>query len=332
MSEEKDVFLHETAWEETFRGWSIVDCAVRDRGFVYLILRKDIPREKVSLTWDHDIPSRIAVLYLSRTDPKQQWGHQDLSGFLQTIGGVSRIPIAQGLAISANGDVFATGSGKSDLEKVAPGGPGVSLAKSRCIAGRAHVVGLGRAVHRRLDIGRWEVLSHGIPVLADPDMSPEELTDMGFADIDGFAADDLYAVGGRGEVWHYDGKIWIPCELPANLPLSTVCCGGDGQVYISGESGTLYRGRGDVWKRIWKGEYTTPYNDSRWFDGKLLLTSDYMFDEWSDDQVKHVHHNGRRVNARGHMDTGDGILVVASDREVRMFDGTRWRDLVVPYS
>ncbi|WP_439558349.1 hypothetical protein [Dyadobacter sp.] len=326
----KNVFLHEQAWTESFEGWYIVDVAVRERGFVYVILRKTIPCEKVSLTWDHDVPSRIVALYLNETDPKEKWGHQGLSGFLLTFGGACREPLPQGLALSGNGDVYATGSRKTGIEKVAPGGPGLSLSKCRCIADRAYVVGMGRTVHRRLDIGKWESLSLGLPAMKR-DASANELLDLGFRDIDGFAEDDLYAVGGRGDVWHWNGKIWIPCEFPTNWPLFTVCCGGDSQVYISGEGGTLFQGRGDLWKRIWQAEYTVPYNDSRWFAGKLWLSSDYMLDEWSDNQVKHVHYDGKRVNARGHMDAGDGIIVVAGADDVRLFDGDSWHDIVVPY-
>ncbi len=32
----------------------------------------------------------------------------------------------------------------------------------------------------------------------------------GFDDLDGFSEQDMYAVGGAGDVWHYNGEIWIP--------------------------------------------------------------------------------------------------------------------------
>lgn len=331
MADEKELFLHRKAWQESFQGWNIVDCAIRNRDFVYLILRKDIPPEQISLTWDHDVPSRLAVLYLNETDPQEKWGHQDLEGFLLTFGGASLTPTAQGLALSANGDVFASGSGKSGMEKVLPEGGTISLRKCRTIAGRSHAVGYARGVYRRMDIGRWERLAHGLPDLDVASMPADELTDFGFEDIDGFAENDLYAVGGKGDVWHYDGKIWIPCEFPANWPLLTVCCAGDGQVYISGEGGSLWKGRGDTWTQIWKNEYTLPYNDARWYEGKLWLSSDYMFDQWTGSAIEHVHHAGKRVDARGHMDVGDGILVVAEANRVSLFDGADWRTLVAPY-
>lgn len=331
MVTNKSVFVDEKAWETTFRGWEIVDCSVRDRGFVYVLLRETIPGEQAASRWDHEIPSRLAVLYTQRTDPDKQCGHQQLSGFLRTVSGVALSPVAQGLALSMNGDVFAMGSGKSGMEAVAPGVTNLALHKSRLIGDKAYAVGMLRDVYRRVDIGKWERIAKGLPDLDPESMSPTEMLEVGFRDIDGFAEDDLYAVGGKGDVWHHDGNLWIPCEFPANLALFTVCCAGDGNVYISGEGGTLYQGRGDVWKRICKQEYTVPYNDSLWFGDRLWLASDYMLDWLVNGAVEHVEHGGRRVNARGHLDARDGILVVAGHDRVMQFDGTVWRDLVMPY-
>jgi hypothetical protein len=156
--------------------------------------------------------------------------------------------------------------------------------------------------------------------------------DIGFSDIDGFAEDDLYAVGGKGDVWRYDGAAWRVCEFPSNWPLFTVCCAPDDQVYITGEGGTIFQGRGDTWRRIWQDEMTVPYNDSLWFDGKLWLASDYRLDVLEGGKVQRAEHQGERVPAFGNMDVADGILVVASLDTVRLFDGQSWRVLVRPYT
>jgi hypothetical protein len=294
------------------------------------VLRKTTPHEQASRVWDSDIPSRLVALYLAETDPEEQWGHQDLSGFLLTRCGVSRSPIAQGLVLSNNGDVYATGSGQSAMEKVAPGG-GASVTKARCIGGRAYTVGLGRDVYRRVDVGRWERLADGLPVLDPGTLNAGAMLELGFEDIDGFGEDDIYAVGGHRDVWHYDGRAWKSCRFADDWPLFRVCCAGDGQVYISGEGGRLYRGRGDDWKRVWDSELSVPYNDAVWFQDKLWLAGDYAFDQWTGREMVPVHHDGKRVNARGHMDVGDGVLMIAEHDTVRLFDGERWRDIVAPY-
>ncbi|CAA9198995.1 hypothetical protein FLACOL7796_02517 [Flavobacterium collinsii] len=63
-----------------------------------------------------------------------------------------------------------------------------------------------------------------------------------FNALDGFGADDIYAVGFRGQICHWDGQHWRELQSPTNLPLNAVLCAPDGQVYISGSGGTLFRG------------------------------------------------------------------------------------------
>ncbi len=327
MTDTDCTFLPIGAWEATFRGWHIVDVAVRDLNVVYLALRQSISDEQASLAWEHDIPSRLAALYLDETDPGEQWSHQGLTGFALTRCTAGQEPHRQGIALSLNGDALAMGSGHNAMENVNIQGEQVVLHRGRSIAGRPYAVGMFRDVYRRVDVGRWELLARGLPDLARAEMSATKLVTFGFHDIDGFAEDDLYAVGGKGDVWHYDSLRWSPCKFPSKLPLFTVCCAGDGQVYISGEGGTLFQGRGDTWRKIWKADMSIPYNDTRWFDGTLWLASDYVLDWLVDGQVGRAN----QLGARGHLDAADGILVVASLDEVRMFDGRLWRVLVRPF-
>lgn len=62
----------------------------------------------------------------------------------------------------------------------------------------------------------------------------------GFEDFDGWSESDTYAVGGYGDVWHFDGKGRRQIPFPTDKPLKSVCCGGDGQVYISGYEGVTF--------------------------------------------------------------------------------------------
>lgn len=324
-------FIEEEAWRETFEGYHITDCAIRDRDCVYLLLRETLPEDEANSLWDFEIKTCLAVLFLQEKEPSARRGHQGLADFRKPRVGVSRLPLPQGVVVASNGSVWAMGSKKKGLEKLPDEGRRLGIQKIRCLFDRAYAVGAEREVFRRADIGTWERISQGLP-------PPEDLTDadvlfdMGFRDIDGFAEDDLYAVGGRGDVWHHDGKSWRVCEFPSNWPLFTVCCAPDGQVYITGEGGTIFQGRGDVWKRILEDDMMVPYNDSLWFQGKLWLASDYRLAVFENGKVERAQHRGEHVPAFGHMDVADGILVVASQDTVQLFDGTSWRVLVSPYS
>lgn len=324
-------FIHEDAWRATFEGYVIVDCAVRDRNIVYLVLRKSLPQDEASLKFDSEIPTRFVALFLGQNEPGKRWAHQGLADFRRPVCGAGRVPIGQGMAISANGDVYASGSRRTGMESIVEDDQPTSIENVRHVGDRVYAVGLLREVYRRVEIGSWEPLLDGLPTLTKAQMRPERLFDVGFRDIDGFAEDDLYAVGGKGDVWHHDGQRWGPCRFPDRLPLFTICCAGDGQAYISGEGGTLYRGRGDSWERVWKAESTIPYNDVRWFADRLWLCSDYRLDELVGDSVEAASHNDQRVLLRGHMDEGDGLLVIAGQDTVHAFDGRSWRSLVAPY-
>ena len=94
-------------------------------------------------------------------------------------------------------------------------------------------------------------------------------------DIAGFSELDMYAVGGGGAVWQFDGKIWLAIEFPTNTRLSTVACAGDGLVYISDVHGSLYKGRGSDWELIVRMEQSLPFSDSAWFGGRLWCANDY---------------------------------------------------------
>ena len=201
----------------------------------------------------------------------------------------------------------------------------VILRKLVRIAGRAHALGMYRDVFALADDGRWVRVDEGLPELQRGAGRIDEFLDVGFEDLDGFGPDDLYAVGGRGDVWRYDGRGWYPLDFPTNWPLFTVCCGGDGSVYISGEGGHLWRGREHEWEQIHAGDAPLPYNDSAWFDDGLWLISDDHLDRLVDGELRHAMHDEHLVFAAGHLDTHDGVLLVAGVDFVRVFDGQRWQ-------
>jgi hypothetical protein len=194
----------------------------------------------------------------------------------------------------------------------------------KTIDGFAYSVGGGRAIYKRTDIGKWTKIGEGFP-------QKEASSSQGFNDMDAFSASDMYAVGGHGDVWHFDGKAWKQMGFPSNVQLGTVTCAGDGKVYISGEGGSLWVGRESTWKSIYKGSSSILWNDAAWFGGQLWLSSDYQFRVWNGSELLPVTHNGELVSASGHMDVRDGLLAIASPTHVWTFDGQQWRTIVAPY-
>ncbi|MEX9788292.1 hypothetical protein AB7X21_07415 [Providencia rettgeri] len=312
-------------WAKYIKGYIFTGCAIRDKNIVYFCLRKDVPYEKARNLWNSEIPSQLLCIYLDTPDDPIDYIR--FEGFDSPKVGVCFKPKEQGMLASRGDDGFvkSMGSGsKFPLEKVMEG-DFANPKNIKCIEGYAYYVGSAREIYKRVDIGKWVRLQKGIP-------GGETDTDMGFTDLDGFSEQDMYAVGGEGDVWHYDGEQWIPCGFPSNEQLSAVLCAPDGYVYIGGEGGSLWRGRQFQWEKLYHGGPTILLNQLRWFEDKVWACDDYRLQCWDGNEMVRPMDGDESVLLSGHMDVRDGILVVAGDYSVDLYDGTVWHKIVRPYS
>lgn len=317
-------YIKESDWEARIKGWLITGCAIRDKNIVYFCLRKDIPYEEASRLWDSEIPSMLLAIYLDT--PSTPTGSSHITGFDNPKVGICLKPLEQGMIASRGSDglVDCVGSGSNfPLEKIMPGVTAITN-NIKCINGYAYFVGGGRDIYKRIDIGKWLPIKIGIP-------DGEVNSDMGFRDLDGFSEQDMYAVGGEGDVWHYNGEMWIPCGFPSNEQLSAVLCAPDGYVYIGGEGGSLWRGREFQWEKLYHGGSTILLNQLRWFEDKVWACDDYSLQCWDGNDMVRPMDGNKNVIASGHMDVRDGILVVANSYRVDLYDGTSWHKIVRPY-
>lgn len=318
------IYLSKEVWAAQIKGWSITDCAVRSRSLLYICLRQDVPTQQASRGWDHDIPTKLFVLNLDK--PGTTFGARTLDGYNKPRVGIALQPLPQGLLVARNNDgqVSVLGGGaKFPDEFIDPGNVPMTH-RVKTIDGSAYSVGGGRSIYKRIDVGKWVKLDQGFPKI---DASSAQ----GFNDMDAFSQNDMYAVGGHGDVWHFDGESWTQMDFPSDMQLGTVTCAGDSEVYISGEGGSLWVGRQSTWKRIYRGSSSILWNDVAWFDGKLWLASDYQFRIWDGNELIAVTHGGEQIGAGGHMDVRDGMLAIASLTQVWTFDGQHWRTIVSPY-
>ena len=176
------------------------------------------------------------------------------------------------LALAADGQVLRVandGTVATEIVDASRDGPQNlgGLSEIRTIAGCAHVVGLRRTVYRCDAPGAWTRLDRGMRC------DTTDITDAGLNSIDGFAADDLYAVGWDGELWRFDGNVWAAAPSPTDRALFRVVCAPDGVVYASGQGGLLLKGRGDDWALI---EHQGPKKDvwgAVWFKERLIFAA-----------------------------------------------------------
>ncbi len=318
------MYLTEANWRELVQGWIITDCSVRDKNVICLCLRQDLPHESVSRMWDHDIHTTLLAIYLDT--PNDQFGARTFTGYNRPTLGISRLPKSQALLTARNGDgqtaVFLGGKNSPD-EFIHKSGWPITM-RIKCINGYAYSVGANRKIYKRVELGKWEKF-------ADLDAG-DDIFRVGFNDMDAFSDTDMYAVGGHGDIWHYNGQRWQQMHFPTAEQLGTVTCAGDGNVYITGEGGSLWIGRESTWQCVHQGASTLLWNDALWFENRLWLASDYQLRQWNGKEMQKVEHQGKQIHTSGHMDARDGLLVIASPSEVRAYDGKEWRLIVAPYA
>lgn len=323
-----DIHVSRSAWKDVFQGFEIVGVALRNRDTLQTVARKSISGDASGRLLDGQIPTRVSTVFLD--DPSEEnVGFRELTGLTHPQVGVSRAPFHDGVLVASmdrDGDVYPVGGGLDGPFEKMDAGQWPGIKRLCCIDDVTYAVALARRLYRRTAVGEWERLE-GIPMSKNED----ELQAAGFNDLDAFSESDMYAVGGHGDVWHFNGREWRQMGFPTNEQLATVTCAGDGNVYITSEGGTLWVGQQSTWRLLEQGGSSVLWNDTRWFDGKLWLASDYQLRIWDGKAITVPEHDGKPIVASGHMDAHDGLLVVADLWSVSTFDGKTWRKVVAPY-
>jgi len=175
---------------------------------------------------------------------------------------------------------------------------------------------------KRLGKNQWWTNLNGL------DHDKENFLAEGFSDLDGFCESDIYAAGGKGDVWRFDGSRWRQIAFPTNTYVNTVCCGGDGNVYISCYEGLTFVGRGNRWKEIrGLGRVYLGFKDMVWHSGQAWCTSENGIwrirnaSEWVSD-------NDLATEVRvcsGNMYVNDGVLLVAGMGGAAFLENDQWQ-------
>jgi hypothetical protein len=323
-----------TDFEKCFFDFNVIDCVVREKNLFSFIAREDYTRwskskwnpEKESLPDEYEIKKRI-VSCRRDSETNTLWGAQTLTGYGRLSASSTTKPKPQFVGVSLTGDVYAIGSGEKgaelDMRPWDEGGPSRGgIHKLRTIDGWLYFCGGGNSVGKRIDKNEWFSHSHNIPNPKREDNLYNSLDD-----IDGFSEQDIYCVGNEGRVLHYDGKLWKTISFPTTMDLETVCCAGDGNVYISGRKGTTYKGRGNAWQLIHTGELSLPFRDMVWHEDQVWCTSDYGVWTIKNNKVESAKlPDGMNVYA-GNLSVGDGVLLLAGYGGAAFMENGQWHKI-----
>jgi hypothetical protein len=225
------------------------------------------------------------------------------------------------VSLGDDGHINLIGSGIDVAEQIIePQDRSGDLREVRAIEGIPYVVGSNRQCFRRTKPGVWERFDEGLP--------PGGSDLPGLESIHGFSANELYAVGWNGEIWERSERTkgkWRTAGQPTNLAFFRVLCAGDGNVYIAGQGGILFKGRQSTWACIEHETTTEDITDIEWYADKLWLsTSRFLYTLEPNGKLKLVGWDDDIPDTCNHLSTADGVLWSIGSKDVMQFDGKAW--------
>ena len=317
-------------YDKWFAGYMISDCAVRSKDILCFITRDIDESENAGPTAEGNVTKRL-ISYLPDDPPGQRFGHATFEGFRNITVGASKHKEDKCVVVSVDGLVYSTGGGAAGDEDAIPmskdGPRRGAIFRTRSIEGILYAVGSGHTVCYRQGRNQWKSLCQNLPIETRADFDdPERSDNMSFADIDGFNARDLYVVAGKGRLWHFDGTKWDAVPFPSNMYLHSICCAGDGFVYVGAQAGNVFRGRNNEWKLIVRGMLTLPFKDMVWHAGRLWLTNDHGLWNLDGEQLVPAELPSSEIAVcAGNLSVGDGVMLMAGTHGAAIHDGTSWK-------
>ncbi len=254
-------------------GLEITGCAIRSTGEMAFVAQD----------WSCDDalePKRTDIFaYKPFEKEGKQWGSAGLGTCRAMFVCPSYIPDERWLFVTSGGDVCV-------VSKEGPNFENRVLNKRTVIFGiktigdDTYCVGPGRKVMKRIEKNHWLDLSTEV-------LKKEHPNDIkGFRDIDGFSDTDLYACGGRDDLWRYNGTEWYFVDLPIKGSINHLCCGTNGFLYVLVDSRTLISGREGDWRKI-KIDLTKDFiGGLYWYQDRLIFTTEVACFELRGDKVE----------------------------------------------
>jgi hypothetical protein len=298
-------------------GFNIIDCEVRTRSILCLLLRRDYTQDEGWSDSREPPPEgklQKRLLFLQPENPEgRKWGVMRLDGLNRSRCALATKPTPKLVVIDSNAVAWAQDPNSNGFEPAIPpafqgGLLSGAITRARSFGEHLLISTTARQVLRRLEPGVWDLVGPRMPY----EFKSETISDYGFHDFDQFSPTDLYAAGGAGDIWHFNGSIWRQCAFPTNWGLSAVCCAGDGQVYVAA-SVVIYRGQGDRWTRLkTKGpKMSIPIKDLVWYEDKLWATSDYGIWTLEGDTLVEADLPSEVKVCAGNLAVRDGVMLLA---------------------
>jgi hypothetical protein len=189
----------------------------------------------------------------------------------------------------------------------------------RRIGGHLYVCGYAGQCYT-LQGDRWVHMDDG---LAEPQGTG---TSIRLEGMHGTAPDDIYVVGSRGLLAHWDGRQWAKVPLMTDAWLAGVRCLARDNIMAVGDNGVIVHGDGQRWtvSQI-PGYEQSPLADVEVFNGRVYVAAvGQLLVNTKDggwDVVKH--HLDKKIEFF-RLTVGDGRLWAMGSKRISSFDGRQW--------
>ena len=313
----------------------IVDCCITRPNAFWWVAEKDMGE-------NYDPWSELAPVYFLlfnkayETDPDGPWGWQKFGKNTFKWPRAAHTDVeGEMIVVGERGEVWYHGLGDNkQFEESISESLIMGISDIKNIHGTIYIVGVHRAVVRREGIDQWVHISkpieqESLEIYRAAKKKGKEF-DSGFNCIDGFSADkNLYAGGGQGDVWRYDGRTWHSVDIPLpKMQINSLCCASDGYVYIAGRFGSLLKGREDEWHIIKQEQTKADFKDIVDYQGTLYVCTERRLFTINDQGLQRVDFGDipEPFSFRS-LYVNHGKLMSAGSYNACIYDGQRWQSL-----
>lgn len=324
------IFTKET-WKIVGEKYAIYDCAIRSKD------RQCFLMYEIQSTPHREVLPRTQFLftYNDETDPSERYYFSQFGNFDFSRIAYCPEPIPNYVSVDVGCNVFGYDKNHDGEEQGIPRqliGSELALVITQVarVGSSIYAVGSARRMFKRLGVNQWQDMTTSLP-LPSAYTGGDETTIMDFVwnSVHGFSETDIYAVGGAGDVWNFDGTKWKQCNFPSNERLNNVFCANNGMVYIGGNMGSLFVGKSNTWKKVHDGGMVMPWKDVAWFADKLWCGSDYGL--WTLDgekfSVADVPADVKLASGSIDISPDGHHMLTAGPNGASLFDGTTWKVL-----
>ena len=138
----------------------------------------------------------------------------------------------------------------------------------------------------------------------------------------------MYACGGRGDLWRFDGSHWYNTDIPTNVGLKNVCCAKDGFVYVTTDRKEILRGRNDEWDIVTQDLTDEVFEGIVEFEQNVIVSTVSSLYRVDGGTFRPANLDEPQMESRAHIAAGDGVLVVAGRECAAIFDGSSWATIL----